>query len=242
LIAIAVAAVGSVLLFFLALDDKGQDAVVRELPKLTYQFLLIAVLGAFLKDLLDQRTADVAEQRENVRARAAKEEALDAFRTEMLQRTVNVTNPVRRLPLLVGAERSYDTYDEQMRAVIDGYLDLRALRHDVENVKDSAFAGWDLIRDWLLMMEAYLEDLIAEFRADDTRQIAELQQDADDNEGPSARRSVWLRLRELDLLSDMLRGIGADPHGARGTVYYGRYLKPYEEVLGLMRRELVRKT
>jgi hypothetical protein len=40
----------------------------------------------------------------------------------------------------------------------------------------------------------------------------------------------------------MLRGIGADPHGARGTVYYGRYLKPYEEVLGLMRRELVRKT
>ena len=197
-----------------------------------------------MADEKEKERERLAEEKEAERQRLATAEALDEFRKETLRRTVAVTVAVRRVPLLVSAHRTYKTYDEQMRAVIDAYLDLRAVRHEVDNpgvASNAAFCDWNEIRESMDTMEDYLGSLCEEFAGEASNKISEGQREAEQNR--ERQREIWDRLRELPVLGDMLlerpdrREPGTTP---TKTNYYASYLKPYEEVLKLMRAQLLR--
>jgi hypothetical protein len=219
-----VAVIAGSVIAYVSLGDKDQTTVLREIPKVTYQFLLVVWLGAFLKFVLDRRAVDLARR-----------DARDEYRSELIRRTVEIADVVRRVPLLVGSQRTYPVYARQMRAVIDAYVNLRSLDAEIEHQRDTAFAAWDLIGDWFRSMERYLESLIAEF-TDLTGDIADLHAMAAKEE--SNDRQVWNRLGELPVLRDMLdtRERAGEP---RPTNYSLRYLEPYRNTLNVMRSELV---
>ena len=255
LVAATLSAVGISVWAFVEQGPDGRDNVLQELVKVTWQFLLVAVLGGFITYLLQERQARAAQEKETEnnriaeekageRKRFAEEEAMDAFRSEMVRRTVAVTNAVRRVPLLVSARRSYRTYDEQMRTVIDSYLDLRAVRHEIDNLgldDNAAFYDWRKIRGSMRDMEDYLASLTAEFAGDESKDISELQIQAEQDR--SRQPEVWDRLRNLPALGDMLlerpnsREPGKQP---TATDYYANFVKPYGEVLSFMRAQLLR--
>jgi hypothetical protein len=238
------AAIGVSVWAFLSQNGKGRDEVLQELPKVTWQFLLVVVLGGFVTYLLQQREARAAAAREREQQREAARSAMDAFRAEMLRRTVAVTNAVRRVPLLVSARRSFRTYDEQMRAVVDAYLDLRAMRHEIDNLgaeDNAAFGSWQEIRNDMRTMESYLAALCEEFAGEQSKEISELQIEAEKHR--ERQGEVWERLRALPVLGDMLEerpGMGATKAQPPETEYYNKYMRPYGEVVGLMRAELLR--
>jgi hypothetical protein len=222
-VAVATVVAGSVIAYG-SLGATDQASVVRELPKLTYQFLLVVWLGAFLKFVLDRRAVELARR-----------DARDEYRAELVRRTVDIADVVRRVPFLVGSQRSYPEYESQMRAVIDAYVNLRSLDAEIEHQRDTAFAGWDLIAGWFQSMEQYLETLIAEF-TDAADHIA----------APGARAAkkrpsdaqVWSWLSELPVLRDMLAT--RERAGERSETTYSRqYLEPYRDALNVMRTELV---
>ena len=55
LVVVSVLAVALSLWAFLDQDGPGRDKVLQELPKATWQFLLVVVLGGFVSYLLNQR-------------------------------------------------------------------------------------------------------------------------------------------------------------------------------------------
>ena len=233
LVAASLAAVGFSLVAFLSQDAEGRNNVLQEVAKVTWQFLLVGVLGGFVTYLLQQR-----------QARAAEHAAMDDFRREMLRRTVAVTNVVRRVPLLVGARRSYRTYDDQMRAIIDAYLDLRAVRHEIANLGDEpnmAFSDWRRIQRSMREMEDYLSSVTAEYAGAESKAISELQIQAEHDR--RLQSEVWDRLRNLPVMGDMLRerpdlrGPETEPIATR---YYSGYMRPYGEALRMMRAEFLR--
>jgi hypothetical protein len=244
LVLASMTAIGISLWAFLSQDAEGRDKVAQEVAKVTWQFLLIGVLGGFVTYLLQQRQTQAADARADAQRLIAERAAMDEFRTEILRRTVAVTSAVRRVPLMVSARRSYRTYDTQMRAVIDAYLDLRALHHEVDNFGidgNAAFKEWGQIRDRMETMETYLGSLCAEFASDQSKDISELQVKAEKDR--ARQPEVWDRLRGLPVLGDMLQE-APDLHGSRkevtATNFYASYMEPYGDALKLMRAELLR--
>jgi hypothetical protein len=244
LVLASLTAIGISLWAVLSQGEEGRDKVAQEVAKVTWQFLLIGVLGGFVTYLLQQRQTQAADARLDTQRLIAERAAMDDFRTEILRRTVAVTSAVRRVPLMVSARRSYRTYDEQMRAVIDVYLDLRALRHEVDNLginSNACFKEWGQIRDRMRTMETYLGSLCAEFASDQSKDISELQVKAEKDR--ARQPEVWDRLRELPVLGDMLQE-APDLHGSRKAVtatnFYTSYMEPYGDALKLMRAELLR--
>jgi hypothetical protein len=243
LVGAALAAVALSVWAFWSQDGTGRDKVLQELAKVTWQFLLVGVLGGFVTYVLQQRRAREVEAREMEQQREVARSAMDAFRAEMLRRTVTLTNAVRRVPLLVSARRSFRTYDEQMRAVIDAYLDLRAMRHEIENLgsnPNAAFGAWPQMRDHMRAMEAYLASLCEEFAGKQSKEISELQIEAEEQR--ARQGEVWERLRTLPVLGDMLQELpdsGPTKPEPTETKYYDKYMRPYGEVIRLMRAELM---
>jgi hypothetical protein len=53
-----------------------------------------------------------------------------------MARLVTTTNVVWKAPLLIEAHRSKLTYGNEIRSIVDAKLDLRLLRHQIEDTKD----------------------------------------------------------------------------------------------------------
>ena len=214
-----VAAVAAVIvlagLAYLTQDAAGRDTVLQELPKATFTFLLVGVLGVFVKELLDRR-----------REEEARSEALNEFRREMVRRLVEATHRVRRIPILVEGDRSAEAYGEQMREATDAYLDLRAVRHEIDNLgvlENAAFDDWPVIRESLQVMEAYLAALLDEYRASN----------ADVRRHPQP----WDAISVLPRLGELL-----DEHPAAGpdSPFYVGFMAPYAHALAGMRAQILR--
>jgi hypothetical protein len=235
-------------------DEAGRDEILQELPKATWQFLLVVVFGGFVSYLFDHYRDRVAEVKAQAEKKAADEAAMDQYRKELLRRTVTVTRSIRRVPLLVRARRSYRVYDQQMRAVIDAYLDLRAVGHEIDNLgfeDNAAFANWPEISQAMDAMEQYLESLTDEFAGAQSRAISKLHAQAESDR--TGRSEVWDALKDLPVLGDMLaeeprrrnekaeRPAGPPSKAEATTDYYASYLQPYGEAVKLMRAELLRR-
>jgi hypothetical protein len=228
LLLILLFAVGAVLalaaLAYASLNGPRRNAVLEEVPKATFTFLLVGVLGVLVKYLVDRH-----------RDERAREEQMDDFRKEMIDRLVEATSRIRRVPMLVDAHRSAKAYAEQMKETIDAYLEIRRTRHEIENIADLAFRNWAPdIRNNIQAMEHYLEEVIAEFRASGA-EILELDRKA--RRGWRGQAKVWRRISSLPRMEEML---AEHPSlGARSPFYVG-YLEPYGKALADMRRELLR--
>jgi hypothetical protein len=203
-------------LAFVSQSAHGRDEVLQELPKATFTFLLVGVLGVFVKEFIDRR-----------REEAARSEALNEFRREMTRRLVDATHRVRRVPILIEADKSARMYSEQMREVTDAYLELRAVRHEIDNLgalENAAFDDWPATRQSLQAIEAYLAALIDEYRASNT--------------AVQDHQPAWNAISELPRLRELL---DERPAAGADSPFYIGFIAPYAHALARMRAQMLHR-
>ena len=96
-----------------------QDTLIVEIGKALAQLVLVVALGTGLKLLVDQFQADQQQRVLKRQELQVKEEQDQAFRDDIYGRLVQATNTLRRVPILIEANRSTKTWSEQMLAVIE---------------------------------------------------------------------------------------------------------------------------
>jgi hypothetical protein len=232
-------AIGAVLavaaLAYASLNGPRRDAVLEDVPKATFTFLLVGVLGVLVKYLVDRHRDERAREEKSHSDERAREEKIDDFRKEMIDRLVEATSRIRRVPMLVEAHRSANAYAEQMKETIDAYNEIRRTRHEIDNIADLAFRSWvPDIRENIRAMERYLDEVIDEFRTSGA-EIFELDRKAWRSRRGQAK--VWRRIRSLPRIAEML---AEDPSRGATSRFYVGYFEPFGKALAEMRRELLR--
>ena len=92
------------------------------------------------------------------------EESLNEFRRQATDRLVKGTNVLRRAPLYIESHRSKKTYGEQMREILNTYLDFTLPRHELESFPTALPV--EEIRPQIHTMEEYLFGLITEWKCE----------------------------------------------------------------------------
>jgi hypothetical protein len=209
-------------------DPTTRSNLWFELGKGMIQLLVVVVVGALLKFIAD-----------GYQARSARAAAQEEFRRDKHRRLVAATATMRKVPVLIEANRSVKTWSEQMLAAIDVGGELRTLRHEIEASnasRDPPFAptGEDLATV-VRGMVRYMDDwLAADFR-EHKDPLGELQREAErqgitPEERRNLREQIWTRLQQLRSIADMQKG-GSDRQEG-----WGKYLADYEMALDLMTR------
>ena len=128
---IAVALVGAVA--FVGLDDVGRRGVLGKIAELSYQFVVVVLLGALLKKVID----DAQERRRS-------REALRDRQVGFIRRLVDVSHGVELARVLIRANRSVRMWTEQMnQRVIVAHIELRDIGHDARTAATPVFASWE---------------------------------------------------------------------------------------------------
>jgi hypothetical protein len=145
-------------IFFAVLRTRAgtdHNELVKEAAKAALQVLTVAVLGGVLKLLADH----YKEEQERL--------AQDArFRQDKYDRLVEATNALRRVPILLDADRSLKTFDEQLRQIVEAGLKLRMIKHQIWSSKDVPDPPFRDHRKLAYLFESlyhYADWLIAEF-------------------------------------------------------------------------------
>ena len=73
---------------------------------------------------------------------------------------------LRRAPLYIESHRSKKTYGEQMREILDTYLDFGLLRHELESFPEALPV--EEVRERIRIMQIYLFRLISEWQSEYT--------------------------------------------------------------------------
>jgi len=206
----AVAAAFGLLVIFLAAGTKQRDELVLELGKGLIQLLVVVVLGVALKLLVDryqkeQQWADQERQR-----RQDKEDQNRQFRQDKYDRLVQATNELRRVPILINANRSVKTWSEQMLAVIDAGLTLRMIKHQIyssRGLDEPPFPDYKKLVHLFEFMYQYTDWVTADF-ADRKKELSELQRQAEERDLSAQERAhrqdvVWDGIQELPSVADM---------------------------------------
>ena len=211
--AVVLAALVLGILAFRQLDEVRRDDFYGEVAKLSYQAIVIVVLGAMVKRAFDEaQDRNTRRERDNLR------------RAEYIRRVIDASHTVELARTYIWANRSVKTWDEQMHKIIAAYVDLRDVRHEVATVSStdgSVFDDWNTVRHHVQNMERYLVALIDEY-SKNKKPLSELQREAERDR--SRQDEVWKRLQKLDQLGPFLEGSG-----------YGPFRNDYQEALGSMR-------
>lgn len=216
IVAVLVLAITGVAAIYLSLGSGGRTDLRIELAKALLQLGVVGVVGGFVTWLLSERSKANERAVQERDKRRERQEALNELRRSAAGRLVSATNAVRRAPLLIESHRSKKTYGEQMRGLVDVWLDLSLLRHEQESA--GAFARHGSINKQITAMQHYLDSLIKEWR-DEYRSL------------PDPPADAWDRIQALPALED-LRDAG------RHSTFTEGYLHPYREALRLMREEI----
>lgn len=185
--AIAVIVAACVLIVaFLLTGDKGWEPIWLEIGKLCAQFFILVVFGILVSITLDQLKAKNAEER-----------AAQARREDHIRRLIDITHDVDLARLLIWANRSADSWSEQMAGrIIPAYTKMRDLSHDLKTAQQAGrpdFADWTKILPELLSMNEWLNNLCLEF--------AERQNTL----GQRRQGREWKEMLALPLLGDIVR-------------------------------------
>jgi hypothetical protein len=180
-------------IFFAVLRTRtGADhnELVKEAAKAALQVLTVAVLGGVLKLLADH----YKEEQERL--------AQDArFRQDKYDRLVDATNALRRVPILIDADRSLKTFDEQLRQIVEAGLKLRMIKHQIWSSKDVPDPPFTDHRELAYLFESlyhYTDWLIVEFvRAKEPLLDAQQRADnadltPDEREGAAEQVRLWV--------------------------------------------------
>jgi hypothetical protein len=198
----------------------GRNALRIEIAKGLIQLLAIGITGALIKFLFDSYQEDqrrIQESRDRARQRQA---SLNDFRNDQVRRLVQVTNALRRAPILID-HRSAKTYNEQMRALLDASLELRLIRHEIDAIgpdeTNGAFPNWPSVRAAIHEMEDYLIGVQKDFRTH-SKKISELQLLAERDRGRQSE--VWEAIKQIPSVIDLLAEIDAQ---SQTSQYYQQY-------------------
>jgi hypothetical protein len=205
---VAVAAISGLLAVFLSVDAKQRGELGLELGKGLIQLLVVVVVGAAVKLLVDHYQYQQQQAEQNRQ-----------FRQDKYDRLVQATNELRRVPILINANRSVKTWNKQMLAVIDASLTLRMIKHQISssgNLDDSGrnldelpFPDHEELVHLFELMYQYTDWVITDFK-DHKKELSELQRQAEES-GLSAQEkahrqdTVWDRILMLDSVADMLK-------------------------------------
>ena len=205
---------------FAGASEAQQDTLTVEVGKALTQFLVVVALGAGVKFLMD-RYQDTQQEHELRRQEREAEAARDrSFRQDIYQRLVQATNTLRRVPIMVEANRSTKTWSEQMLAVIDVGLDLRMIKHQIYSGRDlpaPPFAEHRKLTYLFETMYHYTDWLAADF-GDHKKDIGEFQRRAEHETLPLEERAamqdeVWRQISGLPTMADMLETERAERAG-----------------------------
>jgi hypothetical protein len=227
--------------------DANRPALLAEITKGLLQIFAVGVIGTLAKFVLDEHQnrrrealdGQIRAERDAADARLRAQhqrEQLAAFRVDKIRRLVQVTNTMRRAPILIDAHRTAKTYNEQMREIVDAGLELRLLRHEIDAAGpggNPAFPEWPEIREMFSRqggMEQYIAWIHGEFRQHSKR-LSELQVAAERDR--SRQADVWDEIRKLPSVRDLLEDVD---DGGRGTRFASEYLKSYETAMQRMVR------
>ncbi len=199
------AASGGIVIFLLV-DEKQRGALWLELYKGLLQLVVVVVLGAALKLVADRY------QEQQQRAEQNRQ-----FRQDKYDRLVQATNQLRRVPILIDANRSVKTWSEEMLAVIDVGLTLRMIKHQIDSSRvatEPPFPDYKKLVYLFTLMYDYTDWVTADF-ADLKKQLSERQRraeksDLSDQERARLQDAVWDAIRELRSVADMLRSIARE--------------------------------
>jgi hypothetical protein len=166
---VIVFAAGGVLVFILK-HGALEAELGAEVFKLTYQFLLLGVIGAAVSLLFTEFT----KAKEQKRAKREEERILQRkFNADLIQ-AYNVAKSIRRLLRAKARTISHDKsgsevtmirfepYDKQMQTLIDIQLQFETLKEEAEN-HPSLLSAVDGLTTKLTNIESYLNDIVGEY-------------------------------------------------------------------------------
>ena len=125
LFVIGAAALAIYFAILLTRSPADRDELWKEAGKAALLVVTVAVLGTVLTLLADNYT----DEQERL-ARDAR------FRQDQYDRLVEATNTLRRVPILIKADWSVRTFDEQLLQVVEAGLKLRMIKHQIWSSKD----------------------------------------------------------------------------------------------------------
>jgi hypothetical protein len=228
-VAAAISFAALAVLYLLVFDDAKRDSFQTNIGTSLLQIVTVAIIGGLIKVLGDDYQRRL-NQEANDRARAEQEERrFEDFRVEKTQRLAGVTNVLRRAPILIEADRTWEIYDQQMQQIVDAGLDLRLIRHETEALGERrplVFPEWSEILKAICAMEGYIDLIVLEFRA----RSAELREGIAEARTTS-RKETWRRIREHPAVADLLSEVGPDRASTR---FNSDFNEPYNTALGFM--------
>ena len=212
LIALCGLIVVAILIFVDGLDPELASTVLLvDVSKAFMQLGIIGVLGGIVKWLFDQYSEE-----------QAKAEELNGFRTETLRRLISTNARVRQAPIVIEASRTRRAYAEQMQVLIEVWLELSIIRHEIQTAGAEAFVSWEQLREYLVAMERWLEQILEEYR-----HVYPIIADT----GSVSPDEEWTELQNLELLKDLLTA-------EQGQPYFQNYVQSYFQARDLMRQEI----
>jgi hypothetical protein len=211
---VAVVAAFGLLIVILAVSAKQRDDLILELGKGLIQLLVVVVLGVALKLLVDRYQDEQQRAEQERQRRQAKEDQNRQFRQDKYDRLVQATNELRRVPILINANRSVKTWSEQMLAVIDAGLTLRMIKHQIyssRGLDEPPFPDYKKLVYLFEFMYQYTDWVTADF-ADRKKELSEFQRRAEESglsaqERAHRQEAVWDRILELRSVDDMRRSL-----------------------------------
>lgn len=149
---VLVAILGFVVFAIFQSHESLREDIVKELAKVLLQLAVIGIASVVIKYLVEQHKDEIRRQ-----------QALGRLRRVVLRRLTSAYRDVIRARDLIEGNRSAKTYGEQMMVTIPG---VQAKLADTQNdiMIRGAFLDSDRIKGELLAMEAYANELIAEYR------------------------------------------------------------------------------
>src|SRR5215469_5278815 len=221
---VIVVAMAGVAYLYRTLDPAGRTGVRADASKTLVQLVAIGIIGGFIAWVLSERSKEKEreldrlqrnQEQKEARVQKAREhqESLNEFRRQAIDRLVKGTNVLRRAPLYIESHRSKKTYGEQMREILDTYLDFTLLHHELDSFPTALPVKE--VRPQIRIMEKYLEGLITEWKSNY-------------NTLPLPTEDAWPIIEAFEQLKD-LRESGAD------SQFRVSYLHAYGQALRLIR-------
>ena len=207
-------AIAELAIVFATIGAEQRSELWLELGKGLIELLAVVVLGAAVKLLTDRyrQQQDDAEQAQ--RAITARDEQNRRFRQDKYDTLVDVTNSLRKVPILIDANRSVKTWSEQMRDVMDAGLKLRAIKHQIYSSRDVAEPPFphNAALVYLIEVMYHYTDWVTGDFARGKSKLSPLQARAEEaslheDEVASRKEAVWEAIQALASVSDMRRRI-----------------------------------
>ena len=223
LIGSAVASLALLGLLLVTVPPDQRNELLVQIGNGLTQLLVVVLLGAALKLLGDRYQAQqqAAEQRRATRqanleqrraAHQAKAAQDRAFRQDKYDRLVRATNRLRRVPILIDADRSVATWNQQMLAVVDVSLDLRMIKHQIYSSQGATHPPFERIDELTYLFELmyHYTDWVTSDLGDRKKELSDVHDAAQEPASEEARSRLWNRIRTSPPVADMLRTERAD--------------------------------